>query len=108
MNLDLRVASRLTVIALSHGLELKATRIAKAPLHHAGEIIRLALLTLEDTHAPPLGIDALTVELRRSLPACQARGAVAAQGKARAGCGSSGGTLSPEPSSKCPRTTLTP
>ena len=63
VNLDLRVASRLTVVALSHGLELKATRIAKAPLRHAGEIIRLALLTLEDTHAPPLGIDALTLEL---------------------------------------------
>ena len=63
VNLGLRVALRLTVVALSHGLELKATRIAKAPLRHAGEIIRLALLTLEDTHAPPLGIDALTLEL---------------------------------------------
>lgn len=63
VKLETRAASQLTVVALSHGLELKATRIAKAPLRHAGEIIRLALLTLEDTHAPPLGIDALTLEL---------------------------------------------
>ncbi len=58
-----RAASRLTVVALCQGLELKATRMSKTPLRHAGEIIRLALLTLDDTHAPPLGIDALTLEL---------------------------------------------
>ena len=58
-----RAASRLTVVALNQGLELRATRISKTPLHRAREIIRLALLTLEDTHAQPLGIDALTLEL---------------------------------------------
>ncbi len=63
VKLENRAASRLTVIARCQGLELKATRIAKASLRHAGEIIRLALLTLEDTHAQPLGIDALTLEL---------------------------------------------
>jgi len=63
VNLGNRAASRLTVVALCQGLELKATRMSKTPLRHAGEIIRLALLTLDDTHAPPLGIDALTLEL---------------------------------------------
>ncbi len=63
VSLDHRAASRLTVVALSHGLELKATRMSKTPLRHAGEITRLALLVLENTHAPPLGIDALTLEL---------------------------------------------
>ena len=61
--LDGKAASRLSVTALSHGLELKATRLSKAPLQHAGEITRLALLTLEDTRAQPLGIDTLSVEL---------------------------------------------
>ncbi len=63
VNLGGRAASRLTVVALRQGLELKATRISKAPLRHLGEITRLALLTLEDTHAAPLGIDTLSVEL---------------------------------------------
>ncbi len=63
VKLGSRAASRLTVVALSHGLELKATRMSKTPLRHVGEITRLALLTLDDTHAPPLGIDALTLEL---------------------------------------------
>lgn len=62
--LDGRAASRLTVTALSHGLELKATRLSKTPLQQVGETRRLAFLALEDTHALPLGIDALTVELR--------------------------------------------
>ena len=61
--LDGKAASRLTVTALSHGLELKATRLSKTPLQRTGEIMRLALLTLEDTRAQPLGIDALSVEL---------------------------------------------
>ncbi len=61
--LDGKAASRLSVIALSHGLELKATRFSKAPLQRTGEVTRLALLTLEDTRAQPLGIDALSVEL---------------------------------------------
>jgi len=63
VKLGSRAASRLTVVALSHSLELKATRIAKAPLRYVGEITCLSLLTLDDTHAPPLGIDALTLEL---------------------------------------------
>jgi protein ImuB len=61
--LDGKAASRLSATALSHGLELKATRLSKAPLQQAGKITRLALLTLEDTRAQPLGIDALTIEL---------------------------------------------
>jgi len=61
--LDGKTASRLSITALSQGLELKATRLSKVPLHQAGEIARLALLTLEDTHVQPLGIDTLTVEL---------------------------------------------
>jgi protein ImuB len=58
-----RAASRLSVVALSQGLELKATRLAKVPLRQIGETTRLAFLTLEDTHAQPLGIDVLTLEL---------------------------------------------
>lgn len=58
-----RAAFRLTVTALSHGLELKATRLSKVPLKQAGEITRLFLLALEDTHAQPLGVEALRVEL---------------------------------------------
>ena len=61
--LDGKAASRLSVTALSHGLELKATRLSKVPLQQAGEITRLALLTLQDTHAQALGVDALTMEL---------------------------------------------
>ena len=58
-----KAASRLSIAALSHGLELKATRLSKVPLQRAGEIMRLALLTLEDTRAQPLGIETLSVEL---------------------------------------------
>lgn len=58
-----RAASRLTVRAVSQGLEFKATRISKIPLRQLGETNRLALLTLDDTHAQPLGIDTLTLEL---------------------------------------------
>jgi len=61
--LDGRAASRLSVTALSQGLELKAIRLSKAPLQRTGEVTRLALLTFEDTRAQPLGIDALSVEL---------------------------------------------
>jgi len=58
-----RAASKLTVTALSHGLELKATRLSKVPLKQAGELNRLALLALADSHAQPLGIEALSIEL---------------------------------------------
>ncbi len=61
--LDGKAASRLSITALSHGLELKATRLSKLPLKRAGEITRLAFSTLTDTHAQPLGIDALMLEL---------------------------------------------
>lgn len=58
-----RAASRLTVRAVSQGLEFKATRISKTLLRQIGETNRLALLTLDDTDAQPLGIDTLTLEL---------------------------------------------
>lgn len=58
-----RAASRLTVTAVSQGLELKATRIAKTPLRRSDVMFRLALLALSDTNAPPLGIDTLSLEL---------------------------------------------
>lgn len=61
--LDGKTASRLTVIALGYGLELKATRLSKAPLQRLAETTRLAFLTLEDTRAQPLGIEALALEL---------------------------------------------
>lgn len=61
--LEGRAASRLTVRAVSQGLELKATRLSKTPLRQIGETIRLALLALDDTYAQPLGIDTLTLEL---------------------------------------------
>ena len=62
-HLDNKAASRLTVTVRSQGLEIKATRIAKTPLSRSDVMFRLALLALEDTHAQPLGIEALTVEL---------------------------------------------
>ena len=58
-----RAASRLTVTAMSQGLEHRATRIAKTPLRQLGQVGRLARLALEDTQAQPLGIDTLTVTL---------------------------------------------
>lgn len=58
-----RAASRLSVTALSQGLEYRATRIAKVPLKQFPQLIRLALLTLADTQAQPLSIDALSVTL---------------------------------------------
>lgn len=58
-----RVAYRLTVVAEVHGLALKATRLAKEPLKDALSIVRLALLTLDDTRAPPLGVETLSLEL---------------------------------------------
>jgi protein ImuB len=61
--LEDRATSRLTVTVRSQGLEIKATRIAKQPLKRGDVMFRLALLALEDTHAQPLGIEALTVEL---------------------------------------------
>lgn len=61
--MDGKAAARLSVAAVSHGLELKATRFSKTPLQSTGEITRLALLTLADTAAEPLGIDALAIEL---------------------------------------------
>lgn len=61
--LEDKAASRLTVTVRSHGLEFKAARIAKQPLKRDDVMYRLALLALEDTHAQPLGIEALSVEL---------------------------------------------
>lgn len=61
--LDGRAASRLTITVVSQKLTFKATRIAKQPLRRSDVMFRLALLALEDTHAQPLGIEVLTVEL---------------------------------------------
>lgn len=61
--LEDKATSRLTVTVRSQGLEIKATRIAKVPLKRGDVMFRLALLALSDTHAQPLGIEALTVEL---------------------------------------------
>jgi len=58
-----RAAYRLTVVAEAHKLALKATRLAKEALNDALSIFRLAMLTLDDTRAPPLGIETLSLEL---------------------------------------------
>lgn len=72
LELGHKAASRLSVHALSQGLEHKASRLSKTFLRRYGEIYRLALLTLEDTKVQPLGIDRLTLELGGlSLPAIQ-------------------------------------
>ena len=56
-------AHRLVLTATAQGIELKATRVAKKPLSDAATIGRLAHLALEETHAPPLGVTALKLEL---------------------------------------------
>ena len=58
-----KAASRLTLTAVSQGLQHRATRIAKTPLKQLAQVNRLALLTLTDTQAQPLAIDSLTLEL---------------------------------------------
>ena len=58
-----RAASRLTVTAVSQGLEYRATRIAKVPLKQLSQLRRASLLALADTQAQPLGIDSLTITL---------------------------------------------
>lgn len=58
-----QAASRLSVTALSQGLEHRATRVAKVPLRQLAQLDQLARLALDDTQAQPLGIDALTVTL---------------------------------------------
>jgi nucleotidyltransferase/DNA polymerase involved in DNA repair len=58
-----RTASLATVKAEAAGVELKATRRAKAPSRDARRLLALAALALADTHAAPLGIDRLTLEL---------------------------------------------
>ena len=47
----------------SYKRQTSITRLLKTPLKQLGETNRLALLALEDTHAQPLGIDTLTLEL---------------------------------------------
>ena len=67
-----RSAHRLMLTAVAQGLELKATRISKVPLSDAATIHRLALLALEESHAQPLGIEALRLELSAlSRPSAQ-------------------------------------
>ena len=69
-----KAASRLSVTALSQGLEYRATRIAKLPLRDLAPALRLAQLALADTQAQPLGIDTLSVTLSGlSRPAEQGR-----------------------------------
>jgi len=58
-----RAASRLSVNVQSQGLTFNAARLPKQPPMHADALFRLALLTLEDTHAQPLGIETLSVTL---------------------------------------------
>ena len=50
-----KAASRLTLTAVSQGLQHRATRIAKTPLKQLAQIKRLAFLTLTDTQAQPFG-----------------------------------------------------
>ena len=67
-----KAAHRLTLVATAQGLELKATRIAKAPLNDAAAVNRLALLALEESNAQPLGVTALMLELSAlSRPSAQ-------------------------------------
>ena len=61
--LEGKTAHRLTLTARAQGLELKTTRISKVPLSDAATVHRLALLALEESHAQPLGIELLKLEL---------------------------------------------
>ena len=63
LELGNKAASRLSVRAVCQGLEHRASRLSKTLLRRPGELYRLALLTLDDTKAQPLGIEALTLEL---------------------------------------------
>ncbi|UQN08730.1 Y-family DNA polymerase [Deinococcus sp. QL22] len=57
-----RTAAYLTLHADTVGGRLSATRPLKWPLDDAG-LLRMALLTLQDTDALPLGVDAMTAQL---------------------------------------------
>ena len=61
--LEGKEAHRLTLTARAQGLELKVTRISKVPLNDAATVNRLALLALEESHAQPLGVESLKLEL---------------------------------------------
>lgn len=72
LELGNKAASRLSVRAVCQGIEHRASRLSKTLLRRPGELYRLALLTLDDTKASPLGIEALTLELSGlSRPAVQ-------------------------------------
>ena len=58
-----RHACALKVTALVSGIAFPAVRLAKSPLADAAVIARHACLTLSDTQAVPLGIDALEVSV---------------------------------------------
>ncbi|WP_276605562.1 Y-family DNA polymerase [Deinococcus sp. Arct2-2] len=57
-----RTAAYLTLHSDTLGGRLSATRPLKWPLDDAG-LLRMALLTLQDTAALPLGVDAVTIQL---------------------------------------------
>lgn len=63
LELGNKAASRLSVRVRCQGIEHRVSRLSKTFLRGPGELYRLALLTLDDTRAQPLGVEALTVEL---------------------------------------------
>ena len=63
LELGNKAASRLSVRVLCQSIEHRASRLSKTLLRRPGELYRLALLTLDDTKASPLGIEALTLEV---------------------------------------------
>lgn len=63
LDLDGRAARHLTVATEGGGGARQATRVAKRPLHQAGQIRQQALFALRDSGAAAGGVEALAIEL---------------------------------------------
>jgi hypothetical protein len=61
--LETRVASRLTLKAISQGISFNATKVSRNPLRQPSIIKLLAQTALEETGARPLGIERLELSL---------------------------------------------
>ena len=74
LDLGGRAARHVTVATEGSGGALSATRVAKRPLHRAGQIRQQALFALRDSGAAATGIDALSVELAEPERVAEAAG----------------------------------
>ncbi len=74
LDLGGRAARHVTVATEGSGGARFATRVAKRPLHRAGQIRQQALFALRDSGAAAAGIDALTVELAEPERVAEAAG----------------------------------